>query len=263
MAQSSECVRSDRAGPLAERRVGGRLTARGRDSIGSSTRHYSEQPWNDRPISPALVSTAPSQLSAMRTLPGSRTGRLRFCQGAQRPLRRDFGIIEIATVTQGAATADRAAGERLLLARRAARLGRPSYFVLSVLFHRPCETGGGNASWRSMPELPDAAAYVAALEPRVAGRPLERVRLASPFLLRTTTPELPEVEGRVVRAAPDDRRPPALETCPRRPQGPPEPGSFRFPTGIAHGHRGRRQAEGIAPRGGRGARPARNGPGRH
>ncbi len=50
-----------------------------------------------------------------------------------------------------------------------------------------------------MPELPDVAAYITALEPRVAGRPLERVRLASPFLLRTTAPALPDAEGRVVR----------------------------------------------------------------
>ncbi len=49
-----------------------------------------------------------------------------------------------------------------------------------------------------MPELPDIAAYIAALEPRVIGLPLERVRLASPFLLRTTTPALSEAEGRTV-----------------------------------------------------------------
>ena len=50
-----------------------------------------------------------------------------------------------------------------------------------------------------MPELPDIEAYIAALEPRVLGLPLERVRLASPFLLRTTAPALSEAEGRVVR----------------------------------------------------------------
>ena len=50
-----------------------------------------------------------------------------------------------------------------------------------------------------MPELPDIAAYIAALEPRVVGQPLERIRLASPFLLRTTTPPLAQAEGRTVR----------------------------------------------------------------
>jgi formamidopyrimidine-DNA glycosylase len=50
-----------------------------------------------------------------------------------------------------------------------------------------------------MPELPDIAAYLSALEPRIAGRPLVRVRVASPFLLRTADPPLSAVEGRVVR----------------------------------------------------------------
>ena len=50
-----------------------------------------------------------------------------------------------------------------------------------------------------MPELPDIAAYIVALEPRVMGLPLEGVRLVSPFLLRTTTPALSEAAGRTVR----------------------------------------------------------------
>jgi formamidopyrimidine-DNA glycosylase len=50
-----------------------------------------------------------------------------------------------------------------------------------------------------MPELPDIAAYISALESRIVGRPLERIRLASPFLLRTTQPPLADVEGRTVR----------------------------------------------------------------
>ena len=50
-----------------------------------------------------------------------------------------------------------------------------------------------------MPELPDIAAYITALEPRVLAQPLERVRIASPFLLRTAQPPLADVEGRIVR----------------------------------------------------------------
>jgi len=50
-----------------------------------------------------------------------------------------------------------------------------------------------------MPELPDIAAYLSALESRVVGIPLERVRLASAFLLRTAQPPLASVEGRTVR----------------------------------------------------------------
>src|SRR6266568_7829232 len=50
-----------------------------------------------------------------------------------------------------------------------------------------------------MPELPDIAAYISALESRIVAQPIERVRLASPFLLRTAQPPVADVEGRVVR----------------------------------------------------------------
>jgi len=50
-----------------------------------------------------------------------------------------------------------------------------------------------------MPELPDIAAYLHGLETRILGQPLLRVRLASPFLLRTVNPPLGNVEGRRVR----------------------------------------------------------------
>ena len=50
-----------------------------------------------------------------------------------------------------------------------------------------------------MPELPDIAAYISALEARILGQPIQQVRLASPFLLRTVDPPLTDVEGRVVR----------------------------------------------------------------
>jgi formamidopyrimidine-DNA glycosylase len=50
-----------------------------------------------------------------------------------------------------------------------------------------------------MPELPDIAAYLSALEPRILGQPIERVRVASVFLVRTAQPPLSDVEGRTVR----------------------------------------------------------------
>jgi formamidopyrimidine-DNA glycosylase len=50
-----------------------------------------------------------------------------------------------------------------------------------------------------MPELPDIVAYVEALDSRILGQPLERVRLASPFLLRTIQPTVADAEGRTVR----------------------------------------------------------------
>ncbi|MGB6743367.1 MAG: DNA-formamidopyrimidine glycosylase family protein [Terracidiphilus sp.] len=51
-----------------------------------------------------------------------------------------------------------------------------------------------------MPELPDISAYITALEPRILNQPLEHVRLASVFLLRTVDPPLASTEGRTVRA---------------------------------------------------------------
>ena len=50
-----------------------------------------------------------------------------------------------------------------------------------------------------VPELPDITAYIAALETRVVGQPLERVRMGSPFLLRTVQPPVAEAEGKQVR----------------------------------------------------------------
>jgi formamidopyrimidine-DNA glycosylase len=50
-----------------------------------------------------------------------------------------------------------------------------------------------------MPELPDITAYLLALDTRIVGRTLQRVRLASPFVLRTAVPPIGDVEGHVVR----------------------------------------------------------------
>jgi len=49
-----------------------------------------------------------------------------------------------------------------------------------------------------VPELPDIEAYLGALRPLVVGRRLERVRLASPFLLRSVAPPLEQAAGRQV-----------------------------------------------------------------
>lgn len=50
-----------------------------------------------------------------------------------------------------------------------------------------------------MPELPDVTAYMSALERRILGEPLERIRIGSPFLLRTADPPVSALEGRTVR----------------------------------------------------------------
>src|SRR5437764_149545 len=49
-----------------------------------------------------------------------------------------------------------------------------------------------------MPELPDIVVYIERLRPRIEGQRLEKVRVASPFLLRTVAPPLFEVERRTV-----------------------------------------------------------------
>jgi formamidopyrimidine-DNA glycosylase len=50
-----------------------------------------------------------------------------------------------------------------------------------------------------MPELPDVVVYIESLSSRVAGQPLQGVRLATPFLLRTVDPPLASARGKVVR----------------------------------------------------------------
>ena len=49
-----------------------------------------------------------------------------------------------------------------------------------------------------MPELPDVAAYIEALERRLPGARLERVRLLTPFLLRSVEPPLGAAAGKTV-----------------------------------------------------------------
>jgi formamidopyrimidine-DNA glycosylase len=49
-----------------------------------------------------------------------------------------------------------------------------------------------------VPELPDITIYIEALEKRILDTRLQRVQLASPFLLRTATPPISSLEGRAV-----------------------------------------------------------------
>ena len=51
-----------------------------------------------------------------------------------------------------------------------------------------------------MPELPDVVVYVESLAQRVVGARVERVRLLSPFVLRTVVPPLSAAEGQRVNA---------------------------------------------------------------
>lgn len=49
-----------------------------------------------------------------------------------------------------------------------------------------------------MPELPDITIYIEALEARLLNQPLEKIRLASPFLLRSFEPPVRSAEGKKV-----------------------------------------------------------------
>jgi len=49
-----------------------------------------------------------------------------------------------------------------------------------------------------LPELPDITVYIEALEKRIVGRRIERIRIANPFLVRSVEPPISEAEGRRV-----------------------------------------------------------------
>lgn len=51
-----------------------------------------------------------------------------------------------------------------------------------------------------MPELPDVTIYIETLTPRLVGQPLEGIRLASPFVLRSVDPPPAALVGRRVLA---------------------------------------------------------------
>src|SRR2546422_2642173 len=54
------------------------------------------------------------------------------------------------------------------------------------------------AKLRRMPELPDVTVYIEALEARLLGHSLQRVKLLNPFLLRTAVPPIASAEGKRV-----------------------------------------------------------------
>lgn len=60
-------------------------------------------------------------------------------------------------------------------------------------------TSVGKREYSIMPELPDIAAYIHALQSRIAGERLERARIARPFLLRTAEPPIAAIESKSVR----------------------------------------------------------------
>src|SRR5713101_4891361 len=61
-----------------------------------------------------------------------------------------------------------------------------------------CQDLGAKLGEIEMPELPDITVYIEALERRIVGARLERVRIVSPFLLRTVEPPAASAEGKKV-----------------------------------------------------------------
>ena len=51
-----------------------------------------------------------------------------------------------------------------------------------------------------MPELPDIELYLHALQSRIVGQQLDRIRLASPFLVRSFDPPIDQANGKKVIA---------------------------------------------------------------
>jgi formamidopyrimidine-DNA glycosylase len=64
-----------------------------------------------------------------------------------------------------------------------------------VRFEAQLQSGRVPCNLNIVPELPDIAAYITALECRLLGVKLQHVRLGSPFLLRSVDPPLSIVEG--------------------------------------------------------------------
>src|SRR5204862_6063405 len=62
----------------------------------------------------------------------------------------------------------------------------------------PADRAQDVSSARLMPELPDIALYLHAITARVVGARLERLRIASPFLLRTADPPVADLSGRTI-----------------------------------------------------------------
>jgi formamidopyrimidine-DNA glycosylase len=51
-----------------------------------------------------------------------------------------------------------------------------------------------------LPELPDIELYLHALKSRIVGRRLDRIRLASPFLVRSFDPPIDQAHGKAIVA---------------------------------------------------------------
>ena len=66
-----------------------------------------------------------------------------------------------------------------------------------TIFTRPWPTPATSCTiYKIVPEFPDIVVYIQALDKRIQGQTLQRVQIASPFLLRTVNPPLSSLEGK-------------------------------------------------------------------
>jgi formamidopyrimidine-DNA glycosylase len=82
------------------------------------------------------------------------------------------------------------------MCRRRFRLRRLAFEKADI---RHIAVNSTHCSVVPMPELPDIAAYIGAMDPLILNQPLERIRIQTPFLLRTIRPSASDAESRIVR----------------------------------------------------------------
>src|SRR5713226_7568647 len=122
-----------------------------------------------------------------------------------------------------------------------------------------------------MPEYPDVVVYVEHLRRRLVGQTLEKIRIASPFVLRSADPPVARRRGQpcswrfaprkadhpragersVPRFSFDDRRQAALACKGRKNPRAPWVGGFRFRERHAAAHRGQLEETSLPPPGAR------------
>src|SRR5207253_10512587 len=85
------------------------------------------------------------------------------------------------------------ASDRLLLGGAEAAAPREADFGARAGRGRRAAGAVGRALPELMPELPDIALYLDALASRVGGKQLDRLRIASPVLLRTADPPVADL----------------------------------------------------------------------
>src|SRR5262249_54835982 len=79
--------------------------------------------------------------------------------------------------------------------RRVGRVRRVCHLRLMTAFRTIRDLHCSMLFSQRMPELPDITVYLEALESRILNEPLLKVRIKSPFLLRTAAPPVSSVEG--------------------------------------------------------------------